>query len=522
MSKFKTMHRLLCRYTAGLLTGICLLSLPAAEAGATEVPTLNPQTQEAWRFIPTTMQNVILTFGGLSKEAPLTNILAAMDKDGMSGTFFVTEQELKRNDSNIRLILAHGQKLGIGIAPIPKGGTQEEYTAQIARIKKILAERYGVETNLIRVMAQADDLAVIQQAAAASGGILMGQGINVVQSKHKDAQRVEQVMGEIFGRWTTSLDRGEIVYLRTDFYTNDDLAAGLLRAIKQQKVDNIAYASFDDDPKINADNDSAYRMTSAQEVLQEPDLLWAYPDVASLPAEQQPEYGRGLMDEKAFEEEFLRRYIGAPEVNDIDRMAGFSRSGMDKADHTGVVKSVRDNTIFLTFDDWGKDDSINQLLYVLRKHNVRATFFIITKNMPTNPNLLRAIAADGNEIASHTDHHVAMTENDEKGRPFFKEDIDTYRAQVAESYDKLVAVCGDMRIQSSKGDGYRPALTRLMRPPTLAISREGIKALLESGFTYIVNGYGSTEDYASVSMQSLVGIMDHIIHDERGNVRAAP
>ena len=65
----------------------------------------------------------------------------------------------------------------------------------------------------------------------------------------------------------------------------------------------------------------------------------------------------------------------------------------------------------------------------------------------------------------------------------------------------------------------RPALTRLLRPPTLAVSRMGVKTILNAGFTYIVNGSGSTEDYGAVSMQSLVGIMNHIVHDEKGNVR---
>lgn len=27
---------------------------------------------------------------------------------------------------------------------------------------------------------------------------------------------------------------------------------------------------------------------------------------------------------------------------------------MEQMDHTGIVKDVRDNTIFLTFDDWGR------------------------------------------------------------------------------------------------------------------------------------------------------------------------
>lgn len=81
---------------------------------------------------------------------------------------------------------------------------------------------------------------------------------------------------------------------------------------------------------------------------------------------------------------------------------------MEQMDHTGIVKDVRDNTIFLTFDDWGTDASINHLLYVLRKHHVKGTFFIITWNVKNNPNLLRAIAEDGHDIASHTNRHRPM------------------------------------------------------------------------------------------------------------------
>lgn len=70
-----------------------------------------------------------MTFGGISKEAPLTAILNVMEEEGISGTFFVTERELQRNDSNIRLILARGHELGIGISPKAGGDSQEFYMA---------------------------------------------------------------------------------------------------------------------------------------------------------------------------------------------------------------------------------------------------------------------------------------------------------------------------------------------------------------------------------------------------------
>lgn len=42
---------------------------------------------------------------------------------------------------------------------------------------------------------------------------------------------------------------------------------------------------------------------------------------------------------------------------------------------------------------------------------------------------------------------------------------------------------------------------------------------LDEGFTYLVSGSGSAEDYGSVSMESLEGIMDYIVHKRNGDVR---
>lgn len=188
---------------------------------------------------------------------------------------------------------------------------------------------------------------------------------------------------------------------------------------------------------------------------------------------------------------------------------------MALADQTGLVKTAAPQTVFLTFDDWGNDESINKLLYVLRKHRVHATFFIITKNMVHNPNLLRAIVADGNEVGSHTDHHVPMLRIDEKGHSRSIEDDEVYRQNVRSSYEKLFGAIGDMKIEN----GSRYGLTRFLRPPQLAISRDGCAVALDEGFTYLVSGAGSTEDYGAVSMESLEGIMDHIVHKRNGDVR---
>lgn len=471
---------------------------------------------EKWRFIPSTSQSVIFTFGGLSKKEPLVHVLDAMKENGMRGTFFVTERELKRNAENIRLIQSYGQDLGIGLTSIKGGGTAAEYAMQIQRVRDGLQQQYGVTTNIVRQMASSDNEAGMKEAASAMKCWFVGQGLNAVQSKDKQAQSADEVMPHIFGKWTTSLGRNEIVYIRTDYYAKPTLAAELMMAIKKQKVDNIAYDAYGDNPVDNSQNDSAYRIVSVQDVLDGSAKLYRYPvEPMDLPIEMQPGYGAGGITKKNFQREFLRRYIGAPEVTSSDRMYGFTQKELALADKTGLVKTAAPQTVFLTFDDWGNDDSINKLLYVLRKHHVHATFFIITKNMVNNPNLLRAIVADGNEVGSHTDHHVPMLSVDEKGRSKTIEDDATYRQNVRSSYEKLLAAIGDMKIEN----GSRYGLTRLLRPPQLAVSRDGCAVALDEGFTYLVSGSGSAEDYDSVSMESLEGIMDHIVHKRNGDVR---
>lgn len=470
---------------------------------------------EKWRFIPSTSQSVIFTFGGLSKKEPLVHVLDAMKANEMRGTFFVTERELKRNAENIRLIRSYGQDLGIGLTSIKGGGTAAEYAMQIQRVRDGL-QQYGVTTDVVRQMASSDNEAGMKEAAAAMRCWFVGQGLNAVQSKDKQAQSADEVMPHIFGKWTTSLGRNEILYIRTDYYTKPTLASEVMMAIKQQKVDNIAYDAYGDNPTDNRQNDSVYRIVSVQDVLDEPAKLYQYPvETMDLPVEIQLGYGAGGITKKNFQREFFKRYIGAPEVSSSDRMYGFTQKELALADKTGLVKTAAPQTVFLTFDDWGNDDSINKLLYVLRKHRVHATFFVITKNMINNPNLLRAIVAEGNEVGSHTDHHVPMLRVDEKGRSYIVEDNATYRQNVRSSYEKLLSAIGDMKIEN----GSRYGLTRLLRPPQLAVSRDGCAVALDEGFTYLVSGSGSAEDYGAVSMESLEGIMDHIVHKRNGDVR---
>lgn len=465
------------------------------------------------RFLTTTAQKVVLTFGGLTRKESVEDILDHLDRMGVKATFFVTELELRKHTDTVREIAARGHELGLGLRTGTDGDFYET-CAQIERLQKNMQRLLGVRPVIARQVF-GREIPTVNEAASAMGIELLGQTVNMVQTKDKEAKKVEDISDHLFGKFILAMGRGQIIYGRLDFLDDPTLTGGLLDWIKKNKVDSATYAALLDNPHTNAENDSAYSMGAVREVLGDEAHRWTYPVpeekmLSSLRGEKQ----RKPRTESLFRHEFAKRYIGAPTVTDTDRIRGFSEAEMEQMDHTGIVKDVRDNTIFLTFDDWGTDASINHLLYVLRKHHAKGTFFIITWNVKNNPNLLRAIAEDGHDIASHTNRHRPMVwQTANYGGNMTPMTEEEYAEDVRLSYEELQKTVGDVMV-----DG-KPALTHYFRPPTLAISKSGIRSIMDAGFSYIVSGYESTDDYAIPSLQAMIGAISHGIYDEKGNVR---
>jgi len=63
------------------------------------------------------------------------------------------------------------------------------------------------------------------------------------------------------------------------------------------------------------------------------------------------------------------------------------------------------NEIALTYDDGPNPSCTPQLLELLSKHNVQATFFLIGRFVREQPDLTRRIAAAGHRIGNHTMTH---------------------------------------------------------------------------------------------------------------------
>ena len=61
--------------------------------------------------------------------------------------------------------------------------------------------------------------------------------------------------------------------------------------------------------------------------------------------------------------------------------------------------------IAMTFDDGPHATNTPRLLDILRRRNIKATFYVIGENVDRYPHLTRRIVAEGHEIGNHTYTH---------------------------------------------------------------------------------------------------------------------
>jgi chitin deacetylase len=74
-----------------------------------------------------------------------------------------------------------------------------------------------------------------------------------------------------------------------------------------------------------------------------------------------------------------------------------------------LVKNVaplkQEKVIALTFDDGPWPDTTSEVLKILKKNDIKATFFWIGQNLQSYPQIAQQVVAAGHAIANHTWHH---------------------------------------------------------------------------------------------------------------------
>ncbi|MEA5060718.1 MAG: polysaccharide deacetylase family protein [Candidatus Pelethousia sp.] len=430
--------------------------------------------------IHTTRRASAFLFYDLGNKTELEYLLSVLQEMNAQATFLVTMDEATEYAEQIKTLLARGYDLGIALKP-QKNQDAYTYCTQILRCRQIFQEQYGyTKTNLVKLpYGPLDDS--IREAIHAAGCVLLEHSSAITKTQDEHATDAETVYQAIFGGKHYILRRGHIVYFRMNFYKNSNTLLGdLVRMIISRN--------------------SIYPIESANTILADKDLLYTYPLPADqiLPQVKDKIYTGQLGDD--FMDRVEKYYIGFVDARTKKELPGFTSEEIRRINYKGLIHND-ENAVFLTFDDWGSDDTITKLLDVLRNHNVKATFCVRTNNVRYNPNLLRAIAQEGHDIVSHTDTHYVLAID--KGNSGFdsltEEQQQELRADLIRSYQVLQSVVGDVKLENGK-----PALTTYFRPPTLAVSRIGMETVFDCGFTYIVSGAYTSQDYIAESKEQLL------------------
>ena len=425
-----------------------------------------------------------------------------MEANNASATFFVTLNELASSAGSIESLLKNGNALGIyyrASADYPQ--TFSAVTNYISAWNAYAQWRYGATSSL--VFLRLDTLADETLEAIHASGCQVVKPTRQPLKNIPAQTTLSQVPAALETAGAPSLVRGSFVFFRMDHFTSDRFAAAgesvigeVLDRFFREDMDNLAYRSAETGL---IEDESRFRVTSLSQALSAPDsyTLCTEPQTHIL---DDKNVLTDLPDDEARSRFIAQRYIGSTTVTSARQLPGFSSKEIQALDKKGTF--TNEAVLFLTFDDWGTEASLNPLLYVLEKQGIKATFFIRTNHVDANPNLLRAIAQQGHQIACHTNEHVALAnELDADGTrtsSLTEEQAALLRKDLVESYETLWKYTGDLII-----DG-KPALSRMFRPPTLAVSKPGLYQVLDVGFDYSVSGDYSTGDYEASSYQNML------------------
>lgn len=127
-----------------------------------------------------------------------------------------------------------------------------------------------------------------------------------------------------------------------------------------------------------------------------------------------------------------------------------------------------ENKIYLTFDDGPTPEITEWVLEELKKHQVKATFFCIGKNINNHTAIFLKIINEGHSIGNHTYNHL-------KGWNTTTED-----------YLDNIALC-ELETNNAPPIRYRSCLkSKIFRPPYGKIKKSQSKKLRQLGYKIIM------------------------------------
>ncbi|MCI8860211.1 MAG: delta-lactam-biosynthetic de-N-acetylase [Lachnospiraceae bacterium] len=74
------------------------------------------------------------------------------------------------------------------------------------------------------------------------------------------------------------------------------------------------------------------------------------------------------------------------------------------------AENTKDKVLYLTFDCGFENGNTPAILEALKKHNAKATFFVVGNYLSTSPDLVKQMLEEGHIVGNHSYHHPDMTQ----------------------------------------------------------------------------------------------------------------
>ena len=142
--------------------------------------------------------------------------------------------------------------------------------------------------------------------------------------------------------------------------------------------------------------------------------------------------------------------------------APIGNAGIDqlKKLDAAYIGDTSQKVLYLTFDAGYENGCTEKILDTLKKHNVKAAFFLVGNYIEKNADLVRQMAEDGHIVGNHTMHHYDMSKI--SGKSAFAKELQDLEALYKEVTGR--------------------EMPKFYRPPQGIYSEENLKMAQELGY----------------------------------------
>lgn len=158
--------------------------------------------------------------------------------------------------------------------------------------------------------------------------------------------------------------------------------------------------------------------------------------------------------------------------------------------------SLDKKEIYLTFDDGPTPEITNFVLSELQKHNAKATFFCIGKNVKKHPDIFKRLITEGHTVGNHTQNHFNGWKHHKK----------EYLENIFSCENNLQGFKNLVGLNNSNNNTYKVFETlqekpKLFRPPYGKIKVSQGKELIKKGYKIIMWSVLSADFDTSISKE---------------------